>query len=681
MAEYKSVIDEFESLAELDSIEKDIKTRVVYYPDKERYGFFSSDGKKFSVPVVLFQHATLKSVISDFEEKGQLYDARKSDVPACPRLVSSNAVLLKRLQDLGYPTVSTFVRFIGEQLSPDQMSLLSNFVVRDTISKEGSKLKLRLKRNTNYYRQKANVLAGLQDGGDWEFWGLNYVLDGSKCTLGHNINWEFIAHEKDLDEYIVFGATCVQDFFNVDGQVNAQLNLFRTRVLNEMLEYSFNLGVAQAYHFKIVKWQAFLIEWGISIGVIPNEPNVQRVLQTVKLFADENMLLPTGLQENVSRLLGSERIMGGLVGQFTKVNSKWAFLCGLGIFGNAYLDLTNKHQVETTSTKGVHVAGTTGMFGTLVQHDEFQRVFHISQGLNRLNFVRGGNYMYSALLLLNNIGSVKGYQNLIANLTEFERVMCENELTFGYGGVDSEPFNVVYFTHGSDKWSSLKGRPHAYNKDLNLKELVGQLPFAGIDCRSEVGKIASTLSVRVSAYDAELARQATAEKVVDDKKPKSVKLEFLPVEVDKFDKLVGLPAYTRLLRAYKNGDYKRATGNARDDFQSVKSWNSWLKHLEGRDMLFVVESKTFEPFNWYQVSMRTVAVFHTVFSQFVKAGYLEFAIGVNVCVELYTYCQASEDQKTILSELIDRVYELRDNSVELESSKFYKFFMENQPLE
>lgn len=680
MAEYKSVIDEFESLAELDSIEKSIKTRVVYYPDKERYGFFSNDGKQFSVPVVLFQHATLKSVIADFEEKGQLYDARKSDVPTCPRLVSSNAVLLKRLQDLGYPTVSTFVRFIGERLSSDQMSLLSNYVVRDTISKEGSKLKLRLKRNTNYYRQKAGVLAGLQDGGDWEFWGLNYVLDGSKCTLGHNINWEFIAHEKDLDEYIVFGATCVQDFFNVDGQVNAQLNLFRTRVLNEMLEYSFNMGVAQAYHFKIVKWQAFLIEWGISVGVIPNEPNVQRVLQTVKLFADANMLLPTGLQENVSRLLGSERIMGGLIGQFTKVNSKWAFLCGLGIFGNAYLDLTNKHQVETTFTKSVHVAGTTGMFGTLVQHDEFQRAFHISQGLNRLGFARGGSYMYSVLLLLNNIGSVVGYRNLIANLTEFERVMREGKLSFMYGGVDSEPYGVVYFLHGEDKWSSIKGRPHAYNEGVDFKALVGDLPFMGIDSRSEIGKIASTLVARVSSYDEELARQRE-NKPAEVKRHKIVFLEFLPVEVDKFDKLVTLPAYTRLLRAYKNGDYKRATGNTRDDFQSVKSWNSWLKHLEGRDMLFVVESKTFEPFNWYQVSMRTVAVFHTVFSQFVKAGYLEFAIGVNVCVELYTYCQASEDQKTILSELIDRVYELKDNGVELGSSKFYKFFMENQPLE
>ena len=95
------------------------------------------------------------------------------------------------------------------------------------------RIELELNTDTDYFREKATKLATLMGGGTWFFKELNYFETGAKCTLGHDIKWEFVAEEEATGEVLKFGVDCVQDFFNIEGQVQNQLVRFRTRYFNK----------------------------------------------------------------------------------------------------------------------------------------------------------------------------------------------------------------------------------------------------------------------------------------------------------------------------------------------------------------------------------------------------------------------------------------------------------------
>lgn len=107
---------------------------------------------------------------------------------------------------------------------------------------------------------KYNKLAHLQGTDNWVFDSVEYVPEGTFCTLGHPIRYKFNVVNTDTGDILSFGRTCVTDFFIVSNELQSSLSVvvdnFK-RLLKEyedLLENLDNLGIsAKVYNNTIPK--------------------------------------------------------------------------------------------------------------------------------------------------------------------------------------------------------------------------------------------------------------------------------------------------------------------------------------------------------------------------------------------------------------------------------------------
>ena len=306
------LLTEFESLADL-GVTNPKQVVCIHFKSKDRYGFYMQSGKKlksFSVPTAFIDKGRVlnEQVLKHIKESG-LYFVEEGDsklkVPTLARSVSS---VLKNFQGSQYPVVSSYVRYFSSVFTEEQRRLLSRWFLQDGFYEEGLKrIELNLNTDTDYFRAKAAKLATLMGGGTWYFKELNYYETGGKCTLGHDIKWEFVAEEEATGEKLSFGVDCVQDFFNVEGQVQNQLVRFRTRYFNEMLTYAYSysqqLGYQKNFGFALPSFWQSLVDGGFAKPT----SKIEYLLKFVSEFNRLNMPLPVSLRLQFLKELEQQR--------------------------------------------------------------------------------------------------------------------------------------------------------------------------------------------------------------------------------------------------------------------------------------------------------------------------------------------------------------------------------------
>lgn len=306
------LLTEFESLADV-GVENPKQVVCIYFKEKDRYGFYMQSGKKlksFSVPTAFIDKSRVLSeqVLNHIKESGLYFEEGENSSIKVPVLARTASTVLKNFQGSQYPVVSSYARYFSETFSEEQRKLLSRWFLQESFYEEGlERIELELNTDTDYFREKAAKLATLMGGGTWFFKELNYYESGAKCTLGHDIKWEFVAEEEATGEILKFGVDCVQDFFNVEGQVQNQLVRFRTRYFNEMLTYAYSysqqLGYQKNFGLALPSFWQSLVDGGFAKPT----SKIEYLLKFVSEFNRLNMPLPVSLRLQFLKELEQQR--------------------------------------------------------------------------------------------------------------------------------------------------------------------------------------------------------------------------------------------------------------------------------------------------------------------------------------------------------------------------------------
>jgi hypothetical protein len=306
------LLTEFESLANV-GVESPKQVVCIHFKEKDRYGFYMQSGKKlksFSVPTAFIDKSRVLSeqVLNHIKESGLYFEEGENSSIKVPVLARTTSTALKNFQGSQYPVVSSYVRYFSETFSEEQRKLLSRWFLQESFYEEGlTRLDLELNTDTDYFREKAAKLATLMGGGTWFFKELNYYESGAKCTLGHDIKWEFVAEEEATGEILKFGVDCVQDFFNVEGQVQNQLVRFRTRHFNKMLTYAYSysqqLGYQKNFGLALPSFWQSLVDGGFA----KSTSKIEYLLKFVSEFNRLNMPLPVSLRLQFLKELEQQR--------------------------------------------------------------------------------------------------------------------------------------------------------------------------------------------------------------------------------------------------------------------------------------------------------------------------------------------------------------------------------------
>lgn len=306
------LLTEFESLADV-GVENPKQVVCIHFKEKDRYGFYMQSGKKlksFSVPTAFIDKSRVLSeqVLNHIKESGLYFEEGENSTIKVPVLARTTSTVLKNFQGSQYPVVSSYVRYFSETFSEEQRKLLSRWFLQESFYEEGfQRIELELNTDTDYFREKAAKLATLMGGGTWFFKELNYYESGAKCTLGHDIKWEFVAEEEATGEVLKFGVDCVQDFFNVEGQVQNQLVRFRTRYFNEMLTYAYSysqqLGYQKNFGLALPSFWQSLVDGGFAKPT----SKIEYILKFVSEFNRLNMPLPVSLRLQFLKELEQQR--------------------------------------------------------------------------------------------------------------------------------------------------------------------------------------------------------------------------------------------------------------------------------------------------------------------------------------------------------------------------------------
>ena len=306
------LLAEFESLADL-GIKSPRQVACIYFPEKDRYGFYLLSGKKqksFSVPTAFIDKSRVLSqqVLEHIKSSGLYFEHQAGGSMKIPVLARSTSSVLKNFQGSQYPVVSSYAKYFSETFSEEQRQLLSRWFLQEGFYEEGvEKLDLDLNTDTNYFREKADKLATLAGGGSWVFEELNYHESGAKCTLGHDIKWEFVAREQTTGEILRFGVDCVQDFFNIEGQVQNQLVRFRTRYFNEMLTYAYGYSQQLGYQKNLAHGLLALLDYLFEKNFAKPTSKLNYLFSYVRKFSALQLPLPFSLRIQILKELEEQR--------------------------------------------------------------------------------------------------------------------------------------------------------------------------------------------------------------------------------------------------------------------------------------------------------------------------------------------------------------------------------------
>lgn len=207
------------------------------------YNVLEEKGKK----VLILKRRTAFKIVQDLLETDYLgsiiNEAIEEDGKHDPSLVKGALVsdrksLKKKLAREGIMVDLVMNRFLENEIPLEQYLFLQQYVGSVVLKLEGAdNLGLKIKRGVNeeYFRRKGIKLANLNNNANWRLESITDIVSG-KCTLGHDIRYAFTA-VNNLGEKLVFGSTCVNDFFDIDEQLGVKLQDCVSRIKDITDEY------------------------------------------------------------------------------------------------------------------------------------------------------------------------------------------------------------------------------------------------------------------------------------------------------------------------------------------------------------------------------------------------------------------------------------------------------------
>lgn len=139
-------------------------------------------------------------------------------------LVSDRRGLKKKLAREGIMVDLVLNRFLEEEIPHEQYLFLQQYVGSLVLNEKGAdSMNLKIKRGVNeeYFRKKGVKLAEMNEGSIWKLHSVTDIIYGY-CSLGHEIRYAFTA-VNNFGEKLVFGNTCIHDFFDIDAQLAERL--------------------------------------------------------------------------------------------------------------------------------------------------------------------------------------------------------------------------------------------------------------------------------------------------------------------------------------------------------------------------------------------------------------------------------------------------------------------------
>lgn len=354
MLDYVVDLDLVEDIEDID-IPIDNGLMLVEFKDKNRLGIFPANGlTPFSVTYTVVDNLSFKPMLDYAKGSGSYYifvdsavSHRKTMVGydgnkyptisglKSPVAVRSNALLMKKVQSLGFSVYQPFLSYLSRSLGGERMAYLTSCILRFVVSDKVSNIKFDLRRDTAYFASKFSTLGGIRGGGNWELVNVTYDYDGAYCTLGHDIKWGYHVRESETGEEIVFGSTCIKDFFNVDSQIESKLSSIKTLILNELLDYSLSFVNAYSYNYWVVDLQALVTSSLIESGAIDNSSVYAQLCNSyLQGFHSYGMLLPNRFQHELTKHAIDIKVHEYLLGYYREFGYLWSMLVYLVMVGN-----------------------------------------------------------------------------------------------------------------------------------------------------------------------------------------------------------------------------------------------------------------------------------------------------------------------------------------------------------
>lgn len=669
------LLEVFSSYAEGGS-SAERQVACVKFQSKNRYGFYLRDGssvKSFSAPVGVFDHPTMQGVLERIKAKGLYFEhPAQLGLSSVPRITKSNATLLKNFQVSVYPLVNTFVGYLTKRLRPEQLALISDYTIQSVIAEQGTgRFELKLNRNTAYFQNKAGELADLSGGGDWEFLALRYYPEGSKCTLGHDLKWEFVAREKNTGRQLTFGETCVQDFFHVDEQVSEQLSNFKTVYLNAMLEYALRDAVAQSYHYHVGVFQLSLYDFVREKGWVSETATSKTLVRWMEQFLDSKLLPPADLVVKFSRLF--EPCLDTLLKWVNPLSSKARLALALGIFGTSLLD------VDTTDYQNFsrnHEPDSLDLFGVLSSDDTFvrSRVIDVLGTFSR-SFT-ASNELQELLIYLNSLTIRLSFYELWCRLDYVSAQIQERELDFLTN--PAKNFKGSSYWKGVFASGSLKGLASPqelsdYVGDEVILDLVHSM-YSTTGTVAEVQSKYETIYEKVVQYvESKQVREEVKAEQVSSTETKTERVSHVEEQMELVSGVVGSVA---------DGTYKYVVGldvqpvdvRLREEFKDAESYQFYLDSIAKRSdsTYFVFPGENYEAINEYSVTNKSLTVLWKVLNAYTDKGF-DFTGAMVLVKGLQARRCASKSERSCLMDIIQALANLYRDGHRLTSKGYLAF--------
>lgn len=391
---------------------------VTHYINRSRVGI-SFRGENLVFPSFLLD-TPIKSIIDKISEEGTVIESTEMKTP---RITSNDLHVIAKLFKWGINLQGVILSHLSKKYNAEQMVFLSRYIFGELVkSKNYSNVNLRLKTNTAYYRQKAGILAGLQNGtGEWDLVAVDYYPNWTYCTLGHKIKYKFIVREKTTGEELAFGSTCIDDFFEVDNELARHLGIYKKYLIGQLVAYGWNSLNSNSANITIDK---IVLDFGVFLKATNT-----RSFKKIRSFIENGLLIPESLQvsylDSLKRGFDSEvkRVSSALEYLSFDKGGMYSLLL-VGLFGN-YLTLGESSKDENLS----NFYSTRNLTNKFSNYDFTIGEFVSEVNKYRLNRLQQVILTYKYETLRNMFGLISLYEGILFDKTGY-KIYSLNRLSY-----------------------------------------------------------------------------------------------------------------------------------------------------------------------------------------------------------------------------------------------------------
>ncbi|MEC2463413.1 hypothetical protein P9X10_00680 [Bacillus cereus] len=379
---------------------------VVKHGNKEAY--IIKNQTTFKVVKELLGTDYLNTVVTEFMQGKCVHNPNLTKGV----LVSNRRSLKAKLAKERMMSDVVMNRFLEQEIPPEQYDFLQQYIGKLILNNKGAEnIFLNLGRGVNeeYFRQKGIKLARLNQNAKWRLAFVKDIVHGY-CSMGHEIRYAFTALN-EFGDSLIFGSTCVHDFFEIDEQLSERLGEYVNQIRTHTEDYYNDYHSYYEIHRKQDQFMALLMQF---VNRLTNEQTFNSdELNYVSTFVGYGLPIPKPLAEKVG-----DKIFDYLSKEFNMlvafepydIVTKLVYLCGCfahgchGTTGNELkTDFPVNYLGERIMPKEVeHLTSKFNQLNTGTTKDDFIQVMTANLDINKF------------ICILNNMVTMKKLTGILA---------------------------------------------------------------------------------------------------------------------------------------------------------------------------------------------------------------------------------------------------------------------------